>query len=80
MAPVAQGVGLEQLPQLRDVVVDDLRRSQRRLVPPDGVDEPLRPDDLVRAQDEIVRSPEVVSPGDSIDVEVAEGRFGARVE
>ena len=35
---------------------------------------------IVRAQDEIVRSPEVVSAGDSIDVEVAEGRFGARVE
>jgi len=35
---------------------------------------------IVRAQDEIVRSPEVVSSGDSIDVEVAEGRFGARVE
>jgi len=35
---------------------------------------------IVRAQDEIVRSPESVSAGDPIDVEVAEGRFGARVE
>src|SRR5438067_7455302 len=34
----------------------------------------------VRAQDEIVRSPGAVSAGDPIDVEVAEGRFGARVE
>ena len=35
---------------------------------------------IVRAQDEIVRSPAAVSAGDPIDVEVAEGRFGARVE
>src|SRR5437667_163635 len=35
---------------------------------------------IVRAQDEIVRSPESVSAGDPINVEVAEGRFGARVE
>jgi exodeoxyribonuclease VII large subunit len=35
---------------------------------------------IVRAQDEIVRSPDAVSAGDPIDVEVAEGRFGARVE
>ena len=35
---------------------------------------------IVRAQDEVVRSPESVSAGDPIDVEVAEGRFGARVE
>ncbi|TML04870.1 MAG: exodeoxyribonuclease VII large subunit [Actinobacteria bacterium] len=35
---------------------------------------------IVRARDEIVRSPESVSAGDPIDVEVAEGRFGARVE
>jgi exodeoxyribonuclease VII large subunit len=35
---------------------------------------------IVRAQDEIVRSPASVSAGDPIDVEVAEGRFGARVE
>jgi exodeoxyribonuclease VII large subunit len=35
---------------------------------------------IVRAQDEIVRTPDAVSAGDPIDVEVAEGRFGARVE
>jgi exodeoxyribonuclease VII large subunit len=35
---------------------------------------------IVRAHDEIVRTPEAVSAGDPIDVEVAEGRFGARVE
>jgi exodeoxyribonuclease VII large subunit len=35
---------------------------------------------IVRAHDEIVRTPESVSAGDPIDVEVAEGRFGARVE
>jgi exodeoxyribonuclease VII large subunit len=35
---------------------------------------------IVRTGDEIVRSAATVSPGDAIDVEVAEGRFGARVE
>ena len=35
---------------------------------------------IVRAGDEIVRSPEAVDRGDAIDVEVAEGRFGARVD
>jgi exodeoxyribonuclease VII large subunit len=35
---------------------------------------------IVRARDEIVRSPGAVLAGDPIDVEVAEGRFGARVE
>ena len=35
---------------------------------------------IVRIRDEIVRTPEAVSAGDPIDVEVAEGRFGARVE
>jgi exodeoxyribonuclease VII large subunit len=35
---------------------------------------------IVRAGDEIVRSPETVDRGDAIDVEVAEGRFGARVD
>jgi exodeoxyribonuclease VII large subunit len=35
---------------------------------------------IVRAGDDIVRSPAAVRSGDSIDVEVAEGRFGARVD
>jgi exodeoxyribonuclease VII large subunit len=35
---------------------------------------------IVRAGDEIVRSPAAVSAGEEIEVEVAEGRFGARVE
>jgi exodeoxyribonuclease VII large subunit len=35
---------------------------------------------IVRAGDDIVRSPGAVRSGDSIDVEVAEGRFGARVD
>jgi exodeoxyribonuclease VII large subunit len=35
---------------------------------------------IVRAGDEIVRSAAAVSPGDPIDVEVGDGRFGARVE
>ena len=35
---------------------------------------------IVRAGDEIVRSPQAVQPGDPVDVEVAEGSFGARVE
>jgi exodeoxyribonuclease VII large subunit len=35
---------------------------------------------IVRANDEIVRSAETVSPGEPIDVEVADGHFGARVE
>jgi exodeoxyribonuclease VII large subunit len=35
---------------------------------------------IVRARDEIVRSTESVSAGDAIDVEVADGRFGAHVE
>jgi exodeoxyribonuclease VII large subunit len=35
---------------------------------------------IVRAGDEIVRSAATVSTGESIDVEVADGRFGARVE
>jgi exodeoxyribonuclease VII large subunit len=35
---------------------------------------------IVRAGDEIVRSPATVSAGEEIEVEVAEGRFGARVE
>jgi exodeoxyribonuclease VII large subunit len=35
---------------------------------------------IVRAREAIVRSAESVSPGDPIDVEVADGRFGARVE
>src|SRR5207244_803672 len=46
------GGRLEQLAQLRDVVVDDLRRRQRRVVPPDRVHEALGPDDLVHVQDE----------------------------
>jgi exodeoxyribonuclease VII large subunit len=35
---------------------------------------------IVRSGDAIVRSPAAVAPGDAIDVEVADGRFGARVE
>ena len=35
---------------------------------------------IVRSGDEIVRSTESVAAGDPIDVEVANGRFGARVE
>jgi exodeoxyribonuclease VII large subunit len=35
---------------------------------------------IVRNGDGIVRSPAAVASGDAIDVEVAEGRFGARVE
>jgi exodeoxyribonuclease VII large subunit len=35
---------------------------------------------IVRSEDEIVRSADSVSPGDPIVVDVAEGRFGARVE
>jgi exodeoxyribonuclease VII large subunit len=35
---------------------------------------------IVRAGEEIVRSPDAVDRGDAIDVEVAEGRFGARVD
>ncbi len=35
---------------------------------------------IVRAGEGIVRSPAVVESGDRIDVEVSEGRFGARVE
>jgi hypothetical protein len=34
----------------------------------------------VRSGPEIVRSAAAVSAGESIDVEVADGRFGARVE
>jgi len=35
---------------------------------------------IVRVQEEIVRSAKSVSPGDAVEVEVADGRFGARVE
>ena len=35
---------------------------------------------IVRTGDEIVRSTSAVSTGDEVDVEVADGRFGARVE
>ena len=35
---------------------------------------------IVRAKDEIVRSPTAVESGDPLDVQVAEGRFGARVD
>jgi exodeoxyribonuclease VII large subunit len=35
---------------------------------------------IVRAEDEIVRSAAAVRAGDAVDVEVADGRFGARVE
>ena len=35
---------------------------------------------IVRGGDQIVRSPSAVAAGDAIDIEVAEGRFGARVE
>jgi exodeoxyribonuclease VII large subunit len=35
---------------------------------------------IVRSGDEIVRSTEDVSQGDAVEVEVADGRFGARVE
>jgi exodeoxyribonuclease VII large subunit len=35
---------------------------------------------IVRTGEEIVRSAEDVSPGDPVEVEVADGRFGARVE
>jgi exodeoxyribonuclease VII large subunit len=35
---------------------------------------------IVRTGDEIVRSTNTVSTGDEVDVEVADGRFGARVD
>jgi exodeoxyribonuclease VII large subunit len=35
---------------------------------------------IVRTGDEIVRSKEAVAPGDAVEVEVADGTFGARVE
>jgi exodeoxyribonuclease VII large subunit len=35
---------------------------------------------IVRARDQIVRTASVVSSGDEVEVEVADGRFGARVE
>src|SRR5213079_2116026 len=35
---------------------------------------------IVRARDEIVRSSQAVTSGDAVDVELAEGGFGARVE
>jgi exodeoxyribonuclease VII large subunit len=35
---------------------------------------------IVRAGEEIVRSRSTVTPGDPVEVEVADGRFGARVE
>jgi len=35
---------------------------------------------IVRSGPAIVRSADEVSPGEAIDVEVADGRFGARVE
>ena len=35
---------------------------------------------IVRAHEEIVRSAAAVSPGEALEVEVADGRFGARVE
>jgi exodeoxyribonuclease VII large subunit len=35
---------------------------------------------IVRTGDEIVRSKDEVATGDAIDVEVADGAFGARVE
>jgi len=35
---------------------------------------------IVRAKDEIVRSSQAVTSGDAVDVELAEGGFGARVE
>ena len=35
---------------------------------------------IVRSDDEIVRSADAVASGETIDVEVADGRFGARVE
>ena len=35
---------------------------------------------IVRGGNQIVRSPSAVAAGDAIDIEVAEGRFGARVE
>jgi exodeoxyribonuclease VII large subunit len=35
---------------------------------------------IVRTHDEIVRSAAAVSVGDEVEVEVADGRFGARVE
>jgi exodeoxyribonuclease VII large subunit len=35
---------------------------------------------IVRTHDEIVRTADAVSSGDELDVEVADGRFEARVE
>ena len=35
---------------------------------------------IVRSGDEIVRSSRVVEPGQKVDIELAEGGFGARVE
>jgi exodeoxyribonuclease VII large subunit len=35
---------------------------------------------IVRTHDEIVRSSTTVAAGDEVEVEVADGRFGARVE
>jgi exodeoxyribonuclease VII large subunit len=35
---------------------------------------------IVRSGEEIVRSPDAVTSGEHVDVEVAEGRFGARVD
>jgi exodeoxyribonuclease VII large subunit len=35
---------------------------------------------IVRTHDEIVRTTNAVTSGDEVEVEVADGRFGARVE
>ena len=35
---------------------------------------------IVRAREEIVRSTSAVATGDEVEVQVADGRFGARVE
>ena len=35
---------------------------------------------IVRTHEEIVRTASAVSSGDQVEVEVADGRFGARVE
>ncbi len=69
---------LQELSQLRDAVLDNLRRRRRRIALPQLVDEAVARDDLVRVQEEdrqqlsLTRAPQRYLPPSRADLERTE--------